>query len=529
VGDGVDFDADGELVFEGEEFVAALVLDGVGDLGVEADGGAVDRARDSALFDAAQEAQADHFGAGDAPAAAAGGASAVGAELEGLFDALAVDFEEAVFADGTDLDAGFVVFDGIAEGFFDDAAVLVEAHVDEVDDDQAADVAQAKLAGDLFGGLIVGFEGGLFVGGGLCGAARVDVDGGEGFGAVDDDVSARGEADFAAVDALDLFFEAEAGEEGHAVGVVEELHAGAGHAGADVALGFFEELLIVDDDLFDGGVEVIAQSLNDEVLVGVDLAGGAGALCVGGFVLDATPEAGEGGEVALEGELGLVDGVGAHDAAEAVGDLEAGEALLDVAALVFVGFAGDAAGVVEGHEDEVAASEGDAGGEDSALGANGVFDDLDEEALAALDDLFNAGEAGAFGGRVAEDAGDDVVDGEETLARTAEVDECGVEAGLDAGDDAHVDVAAAETRLCGFDLVVFKDIIGDDGDAQFFAALAIDKHASGQGRSPCVWSRGRLGGSRRRGSVRGGVQRVLDGDRDLGVPCAKDVWGTCWG
>ncbi len=46
----------------------------------------------------------------------------------------------------------------VAQAVLDFALVLRALHVDEVDDDQAAQVAQAQLAGDLVGGFEVGVE-----------------------------------------------------------------------------------------------------------------------------------------------------------------------------------------------------------------------------------------------------------------------------------------------------------------------------------------------------------------------------------
>ena len=47
------------------------------------------------------------------------------------------------------LGAGLVPGQGVAEGLDDLVAVAFDLHVDEVDDDDAADVAQAELPGDL--------------------------------------------------------------------------------------------------------------------------------------------------------------------------------------------------------------------------------------------------------------------------------------------------------------------------------------------------------------------------------------------
>ena len=60
--------------------------------------------------------------------------------------------------DAADLDAGAVVLQRILELALDRAVVALLLHVDEVDDDQAGEVAQPELAGDLLGRLEVGLE-----------------------------------------------------------------------------------------------------------------------------------------------------------------------------------------------------------------------------------------------------------------------------------------------------------------------------------------------------------------------------------
>ncbi|KAG1350140.1 hypothetical protein G6F61_014724 [Rhizopus arrhizus] len=72
--------------------------------------------------------------------------------------------------------------EGITQALFDGALVLAVFHVDEVDDDQAADVTQAQLAGDFLGRFQVGLERGLLDVAALGGARGVDVDRGQRFG-----------------------------------------------------------------------------------------------------------------------------------------------------------------------------------------------------------------------------------------------------------------------------------------------------------------------------------------------------------
>ena len=71
------------------------------------------------------------------------------------------------------------------------------AHVDEVENDDAAEVAQTQLTRDGVRGFQVGLENGVVEIAAADVAAGVDVDGGHRLGLVDDQVAARLEVDAA--------------------------------------------------------------------------------------------------------------------------------------------------------------------------------------------------------------------------------------------------------------------------------------------------------------------------------------------
>src|SRR5690606_36181687 len=78
--------------------------------------------------------------------------------------------------------------------------------VDEVDNNQTTQVAQAELAGDFISGFKVGIEGCLFditAAGCTCG---VDVDSGQRFGRIDNDRTAGRQTHFTLEGGLDLRF-----------------------------------------------------------------------------------------------------------------------------------------------------------------------------------------------------------------------------------------------------------------------------------------------------------------------------------
>src|SRR4030081_3100854 len=76
-------------------------------------------------------------------------------------DALARHFEQAEMRDAADLDAGAVLPQAIAELAFDRAVVALLVHVDEIDDNQAGEIAQAQLSRDFLRCLEVGLERGI--------------------------------------------------------------------------------------------------------------------------------------------------------------------------------------------------------------------------------------------------------------------------------------------------------------------------------------------------------------------------------
>jgi hypothetical protein len=106
--------------------------------------------------------------------------------------ALARHLEQAEARDAARSGSAPVLLHGIAQAVLDRALVLRRLHVDEVDDDQAADVAQPQLARDLVGRLEVGVAGGGLDVGAAGAAGRVDVDRDQRLGVVDHDAAAGG-------------------------------------------------------------------------------------------------------------------------------------------------------------------------------------------------------------------------------------------------------------------------------------------------------------------------------------------------
>ena len=110
--------------------------------------------------------------------------------------ALAAHLEEAELADLEHVRAGAVAAQRLLEGAVHLLLVLAALHVDEVEHDEPADVAEAQLARHLVDGLEVDFEDGVLLRSLALVVAGVHVDGDEGLGLVDHEVAAGLQAHF---------------------------------------------------------------------------------------------------------------------------------------------------------------------------------------------------------------------------------------------------------------------------------------------------------------------------------------------
>ena len=103
---------------------------------------------------------------------------------------LARHLQKSEMADRSDLDPRPVVPHRIFHAAFDGIAVLVLFHIDEIDNDQAGQVAKAQLASQLVSCLKIGLERRFLNIPLTRRAARVDVDSDKRFGLVDHQIPA---------------------------------------------------------------------------------------------------------------------------------------------------------------------------------------------------------------------------------------------------------------------------------------------------------------------------------------------------
>ena len=291
-------------------------------------------------------------------------------------------------ADAADLDAGAVEAQRFLQPALDGAVVALLLHVDEVDDDEAGEVAQLQLAGDLVGGLEVRVVRGFLDGELARRFAGVHVDGDQRFRLVDDEVAARAQRHVRAEHGVQLPLDLEAREERFRLLIGGDVLGMARHEHAHEVFGFAVRFAAGDDHLVDVLVIEVADRALDEVAFLVDE---ARRLALQGEVANALPQAQQVFEVALDLLLGARRAGRTDDEAHALRHFElGGDGLEALAVLRLRDLARDAAatGGVR-HQDGVAAGERQVGGEGGALVAALFLDDLHQDHLAALDDLLD--------------------------------------------------------------------------------------------------------------------------------------------
>src|SRR5947209_18532167 len=144
--------------------------------------------------------------------------------------------------------------------------VRLEHHVDEIDDDDPADVPQPQLADDLLGSLEVVAGDSLFeVASGSGELAGVDVDHGHRLSAVDDQITTGGQPHFAIQRLDDLLVDPELGEHVGRPGV--PAHPGHEVRGdvTDVAIDGVPRVVALDHQLAEVLGEQVSNHLDQQV------------------------------------------------------------------------------------------------------------------------------------------------------------------------------------------------------------------------------------------------------------------------
>ena len=198
---------------------------------------------------------------------------------------------------------------------FDRTVVALLVHVDEVDHDQAGEIAQPQLPCDFFGGLEIGLERGIldmmFAGR----AAGVDVDRHQRLGLVDHDVAAGAQLHGRREHRVELAFNAHSRKQRLAVAILPDRAHVRRHQHLHEIAGFLIAGLAGDLDFVDFLVVEVAQRTLDQRAFLVDQ---GGRLRIQGHIADGFPHADQIFEVALDLGLGARGAGGAQDDAHAL-------------------------------------------------------------------------------------------------------------------------------------------------------------------------------------------------------------------
>ncbi len=319
------------------------------------------------------------LGAFDPAAAGAVRAGEIGALSQGRLDSLPTHLQQSELADASYRYPSLVPFQGILEGFLHLADVLAIAHVDQVDDDQPPQIAQAKLPRRFDGGLKVGLVSGrldVLLAGHFPG---IDVHRHQRLGAVDDDGAAGGEGHLVFADRFDLLFDLVAGKD-RALLLMQLHQAGEfGHDLLEKIFGFLVNAGVVDQHFIHLGGEIVPNGTDDQIRFLVNQGGRPGEA---GLLADLFPDPHQVVEVALQFLFLLADAGGADDVAHVRRQIEGRHRLFQLLALAFLlDFARHAFGVAVGHQHHEAAGEGEEGRQGRPFGPALLLDHLNEKLL----------------------------------------------------------------------------------------------------------------------------------------------------
>ncbi len=400
--------------------------------------------------------------------------------VQGLADTLPGHLQKAELRDAGDVHARLVRLERVLQGLLHLGVVLSVTHVDEVDDDQPAQVAQPQLARRLLGGLQVGLERGVLdtlLAGGLAG---VDVDGYERLGRLDEDGAPRLERHLLLVDEVDLLLELVARKEGTLLLVhLDELFEGR--------IDFLERLahvliniLAVDEHLVYVGGEVIPDGPNDQ-----------GGLLVDHprpfhghpFFADPLVQRHQAVKVLLQLFTGAPHRLGADDVAVPLGDGHLGDHLLELLALTLaLNLARDPGGIASRHHHHVAARQRDVRGEGGSLVVALPLLHLDDQLLPPSQHLLDAGTTVALVlGNIVTPLpvlGVQLPHLQKAELLEPDVDEGCLQPLLDANHDPLVDVAARLLVAGDLDIEIHQASILHDCHARLFRVQRIDQHFS---------------------------------------------------
>ena len=424
------------------------------------------------FLDHAQNLQRRGLRVPDVARATATRAGNGGALAQHGLEALATHFEQAKFADGAELHTCAVLAQRVSQAILHLAAVLAFVHVDEVDHDQATQIAQACLSGHFVGRFQVGAGGCLFNVAAFDGAGGVHVNRHQGFGLIDHNGAPARQRDRAAVGGFDLVFNLETAEQRCVIAVALDPLLVLGHDVRHELVRLLEDVVGIDQDLADVTIEIIANGADDQARFLVDQ---EGTFSTFGCAINGGPQFQQVIQIPLQFGGIAANAGGAGNDAHAIGIFKLVQCLLQfLTVFPFNASAHATASRVVGHQHNVAASQADKGGQGCALVATFFFFNLHQERLAFFDDVVDA--CLVDGHASSEILAGNLLERQEAVAVFTVVNKAGFKRRLHPGHDGLIDIAFALLAPFNFDFVVEQFLPVHDRQAAFFSLRGVDQH-----------------------------------------------------
>ncbi len=366
---------------------------------------------------------------------------------EVLAGSLPGHLHQAQFGDLENVGSRLVLPKRVPEGPIGLLAMVGRLHVDEVDDDQPADIAKSQLIDDFLDGFEIGFVDRFFKIALAHEAPGVDVNGRQGFALIDDERSTGFEPDLALEVCVDLGFQPQLFEEGFEAFVSIDLGLGLGDEFIDEFLDGLKGFGLVDDDSLRIGTGSVPD--DSERKIGLAMKDtGRGLLGMG--ELDRLPDGVQVPYIRLK--VGFPHPVpgSADNEPQVLGPQSVDDFAQAPALFVRIDPARDTHSRRPGCEHQVSAGNRDVGSNPRTLGPDRGLGDLNDDLLAFGKNSINtrgwvvappALPAARAGILLAARVVEVVAHVEESGFFQADVDKCGLHSGQDPADAALDDVA----------------------------------------------------------------------------------------
>src|SRR4051812_25056323 len=290
---------------------------------------------------------------------------------------------------------------------------------------------------------------------------------------IDHDGAARGQGHLARISGFDLMFNLETREQRNIVLVQLDAADIRRHDVAHELPGLLVNRFGIDQNFPDFLVEIITDRPDDQASFLIDKISAALLL---GCCLDCRPQLHQ--VIQVPGQLfnRSANARCTGDDAHSGRDFELGNRVAQFVALfTFYPTRYASAAWIVRHQHDVTTGQTYEGGKCRPLIAALVLVDLDDKFL-AFTQRFPDGDSCRIGVRVLKEGSADFLERKKPVALVAIVYEGGLEAGLDAGDDALVYIAFALLFSCRFDIEIDELLAIDYRDTQFFGLGRVKQH-----------------------------------------------------